>query len=218
MKKLKFLLFLNLIGIITLSMFSCSNEEDTSVQTSNSDQKKVEKMMRLYESYGWELDTTVSKQELEKGLLKMDYEKTKTFLNFMKGGWEMDSTVQKDTISPEQSHTRAIGGTPRSQSYDIHGTHSSAVGSSTTRMDLSYNLPSTTSVTIVGTSVSSNPASTWSPDKYESFNFSGTKCDVKATGRIKSSFYSHTYEMLGWVSKDNGGRLIDGKITGFHEN
>lgn len=68
------------------------------------------------------------------------------------------------------------------------------------------------------TSVSSNPATTWTPDEYGSFNFSGNKCDnIKATGMIKyGSIYKHKYEMVGWCSKNSSGIVDDGKITGFH--
>lgn len=73
-------------------------------------------------------------------------------------------------------------------------------------------------MTIQSTSVSSNPATTWTHDEYGSFNFSGNKCDnIKATGMIKyGSIYKHKYEMVGWCSKNSSGIVDDGKITGFH--
>ena len=39
--------------------------------------------MNLFDSYGWELDTTVSIEQRNKALLEMDYEKTKSFLEYM---------------------------------------------------------------------------------------------------------------------------------------
>ena len=35
--------------------------------------------MKLFDSYGWELDTTVSIEQRDKELLEMDYERAKTF-------------------------------------------------------------------------------------------------------------------------------------------
>ena len=92
------------------------------------------------------------------------------------------------------------------------------VAPSQTTMILSYDGPKPSSVTIQSTSVSSNPATTWTPDEYGSFNFSGNKCDnIKATGMIKyGSIYKHKYEMVGWCSKNSSGIVDDGKITGFH--
>ena len=102
--------------------------------------------------------------------------------------------------------------------YPIYGSHSSAVASSQTTMILSYDVPKPSSVTIQSTSVTSNPATTWTPDEYGSFNFLGNKRDnLKTTVMIKYGIiYKHKYELLRWCSKYISCIVDDGKITGFH--
>lgn len=56
--------------------------------------------MNLFDSYGWELDTTVSIEQRNKELLEMDYEKTKSFLEYMSNGIEFDN------FEPTQQHIR----------------------------------------------------------------------------------------------------------------
>lgn len=91
--------------------------------------------------------------------------------------------------------------------------------SAVTSMTLSYDYPETTSVTVTKTTVTSNPSTTWLPDTSESFSFSGKTCDnIKITGLLKDgSPYKHKYEMTGTCTKDNIGRIISGKVKGFHE-
>lgn len=80
--------------------------------------------------------------------------------------------------------------------FPIYGSHSSSAVSSKTTMILSYAGPNLSSVTIQSTLVSLNPASTWIPDEYGSFNFLEDMCDnVRVIGLIKyGSFYKHKYE------------------------
>ena len=146
----------------------------------------------------------------------MDYEKTKSFLECMSHGIEYDNF--EPTQQNEDNAPKALSNTRSTMTFPIYGSHSSAVASSQTTMILSYDGPKPSSVTIQSTSVSSNPATTWTPDEYGSFNFSGNKCDnIKATGMIKyGSIYKHKYEMVGWCSKNSSGIVDDGKITGFH--
>ena len=79
-------------ALITLSIVcfftSCSNEEDVNGGYSEEEKVKIETLMNLFESYGWELDTTVSVEQRNKELLEMDYEKTKSFLEYMDNGIE----------------------------------------------------------------------------------------------------------------------------------
>ena len=207
-----------LTALAYLSFFaSCSNEEDANNNSySDKEKVKIETLMNLFESYGWELDTTVSIEQRNKELLEMDYEKTKGFLEYMSKGIEFDDS---DSIPQNKSNkSEILGNTRTAMTYPIYGSHSSSVASSQTTMILSYDAPTTSSVTVQSTSVSSNPATTWSPDEYGSFNFSGDRCDnIKATGTIKyGSIYNHKYEMIGWCSKNSTGIVNDGKITGFH--
>ena len=58
-------------------------------------------------------------------------------------------------------------------------------------------------MTIKSTSVSSNPATTWTPDEYGSFNFSGNKCDnIKAKDRDN---YKRYYEYFQEMDKQKSG-------------
>lgn len=216
-------ILLSLAAVFSFVFFfnSCTNDENISNNGySEEENAKIETLMNLFDSYGWELDTTVSVEQRNKELLEMDYEKTKSFLEYMKKGIEFDNfdPVPQDKNNEQES----LNETKAARSYmtfPIYGSHSSAVASSQTTMILAYEGPNPSSITIERTSVSSNPATTWSPDSYNSFSFSGNKCDnIKATGTIKyGSIYKHKYEMVGWCSKNSSGVVNDGKITGFHE-
>lgn len=213
----KFLLSLATVFSFVLFLGSCTNEEDINNNGySDKEKAKIETFMNLFDSYGWELDTTVSIEQRNKELLEMDYEKTKSFLEYMSNGIEFDNF--EPTQQNEDNAPKALSNTRSTMTFPIYGSHSSAVASSQTTMILSYDGPKPSSVTIQSTSVSSNPATTWTPDEYGSFNFSGNKCDnIKATGMIKyGSIYKHKYEMVGWCSKNSSGIVDDGKITGFH--
>ncbi len=213
----KFLLSLATAFSFVLFLGSCTNEEDINNNGySDKEKAKIETLMNLFDSYGWELDTTVSIEQRNKELLEMDYEKTKSFLEYMSNGIEFDNF--EPTQQSEDNAPKALSNTRSTMTFPIYGSHSSAVASSQTTMILSYDGPKPSSVTIQSTSVSSNPATTWTPDEYGSFNFSGNKCDnIKATGMIKyGSIYKHKYEMVGWCSKNSSGIVDDGKITGFH--
>lgn len=202
---------------LVLFLGSCTNEEETNNNSySDKEKAKIEALMNLFDSYGWELDTTVSVKQRNKELLEMDYEKTKNFLEYMNKGIEFDNF--EPTTPSEDNAPKSLSNTRAAMTFPIYGSHSSAVASSNTTMILSYDGSKPSSVTIQSTSVSSNPATTWTPDAYGSFNFSGNKCDnIKATGMIKhGSIYKHKYEMVGWCSKNNEGIVNDGKITGFH--
>ncbi len=191
----KFLLSLATAFSFVLFLGSCTNEEDINNNGySDKEKAKIETLMNLFDSYGWELDTTVSIEQRNKELLEMDYEKTKSFLEYMSNGIEFDNF--EPTQQSEDNAPKALSNTRSTMTFPIYGSHSSAVASSQTTMILSYDGPKPSSVTIQSTSVSSNPATTWTPDEYGSFNFSGNKCDnIKATGMIKyGSIYKHKYE------------------------
>ena len=181
----KFLLSLATAFSFVLFLGSCTNEEDINNNGySDKEKAKIETLMNLFDSYGWELDTTVSIEQRNKELLEMDYEKTKSFLEYMSNGIEFDNF--EPTQQNEDNAPKALSNTRSTMTFPIYGSHSSAVASSQTTMILSYDGPKPSSVTIQSTSVSSNPATTWTPDEYGSFNFSGNKCDnIKATGMIK---------------------------------
>ena len=104
--------------------------------------------------------------------------------------------------------------TRTSMAFPIYGSHSSSAESSKTTMILSYAGPNLSSVTIQSTLVSLNPASTWIPDEYGSFNFLEDMCDnVRVIGLIKyGSFYKHKYEMIGWCSQNSGKELFTTEI------
>lgn len=69
---------------------SCTNDEYSSPY-SEKEQEKIESLVNLFDSYGWELDSGVSIEQRNKELLKMDYEKTKNFLEYMSKGIEFDN-------------------------------------------------------------------------------------------------------------------------------
>ena len=113
----------------------------------------------------------------------MTYEETKSFLEYMSNGIEYDNcepTQRREDNAPE-----ALNKTRSTRNLPMYGSHSSAVASSQTTIILSYYFPLPSSVTIQITSLSSNPATTWTPYVYVSFNFSVNKCvNIKSTGMI----------------------------------
>ena len=88
----KFLLSLASVFSFVFFFNSCANDESISNNGySEEENAKIETLMNLFDSYGWELDTTVSLEQRNKELLEMDYEKTKNFLEYMKKGIEFDN-------------------------------------------------------------------------------------------------------------------------------
>lgn len=109
--KKKFLLSLATAFSFVLFLGSCTNEEDINNNGySDKEKAKIETLMNLFDSYGWELDTTVSIEQRNKELLEMDYEKTKSFLEYMSNGIEFDNfepTQQNEDNAPKAlSNTR----------------------------------------------------------------------------------------------------------------
>ena len=78
-----------LLSLVTVFSFvsclvSCSNEKVVNNNNYSEQEKaKIEALMKLFDSYGWELDTTVS--------IEQRYEKTKSFLEYMSNGIEFDN-------------------------------------------------------------------------------------------------------------------------------
>ena len=95
---MKKILLLTAAFSFVLFFGSCANEEDVHNSYSEKEKAKIETLMNLFDSYGWELDTTVSIKQRNKELLEMDYEKTKNFLEYMSNGIEFDNS---ETTSPK---------------------------------------------------------------------------------------------------------------------
>lgn len=70
--------FILLCGVGFLA--SCSNDDNTSDTYSEAEQIKIQKLMNLLESHGFELDSTISVEEWNKSLLELDYDSVKDFL------------------------------------------------------------------------------------------------------------------------------------------
>ena len=101
-------ILLSLAAVFSLVFFfnSCTNDENISNNGySEEENAKIETLMNLFDSYGWELDTTVSVEQRNKELLEMDYEKTKSFLEYMKNGIEFDNfePVPQDKNNEQES-------------------------------------------------------------------------------------------------------------------
>ena len=74
----------------------CIRDRDSNNGYSANEKAKIETLMNLFDSYGWELDTTVSIEQRNNELLEMDYEKTKSFLEYMSNGIESVSYTHLD--------------------------------------------------------------------------------------------------------------------------
>ena len=70
--------FILLCGVGFLT--SCSNDDNTSDTYSEAEQIKIQRLMNLLESHGFELDSTISVEERNKSLLELDYDSVKDFL------------------------------------------------------------------------------------------------------------------------------------------
>ena len=119
-----------LLSLVTVFSFvsclvSCSNEKVVNNNNYSEQEKaKIEALMKLFDSYGWELDTTVSIEQRDKELLEMDYERAKTFLEYMSNGIEFDNfepttpsgkihhdhdSILRWSKSIKRNHTKYIG-------------------------------------------------------------------------------------------------------------
>ena len=73
--------FILLCGVGFLA--SCSNDNSTNDTYSEAEQIKIQRMMNLLESHGFELDSTISIKERNQELLKFDYDSVKDFLEML---------------------------------------------------------------------------------------------------------------------------------------
>lgn len=97
--------------------------------------------------------------------------------------------------------------------YIFRGHHSSHVATSTTSMTVKYNRRE---LDVINTSVSSNPASTWSPNPTSTFSFVNNRCDIIVTGRVKWGFIKRDMTMKAYmVLRPNSEVVAEGKITSF---
>lgn len=116
----KFLLSLATAFSFVLFLGSCTNEEDINNNGySDKEKAKIETLMNLFDSYGWELDTTVSIEQRNKELLEMDYEKTKSFLEYMSNGIEFDNF--EPTQQNEDNAPKALSNTRSTMTFPIYG-------------------------------------------------------------------------------------------------
>ena len=114
----KFLLSLATAFSFVLFLGSCTNEEDINNNGySDKEKAKIETLMNLFDSYGWELDTTVSIEQRNKELLEMDYEKTKSFLEYMSNGIEFDNF--EPTQQSEDNAPKALSNTRSTMTFPI---------------------------------------------------------------------------------------------------
>ncbi|MGI6816087.1 hypothetical protein ACFX5L_01125 [Bacteroides sp. KG123] len=125
---MKKILLLTAAFSFVLFLGSCANEEDAhNYCYSEKEKAKIETLMNLFDSYGWELDTTVSIKQRNKELLEMDYEKTKNFLEYMSNGIEFDNS--ETTSQNDNNASEALSTTRTFMTFPIYGYHSSAVAS-----------------------------------------------------------------------------------------
>lgn len=121
----KFLLSLATAFSFVLFLGSCTNEEDINNNGySDKEKAKIETLMNLFDSYGWELDTTVSIEQRNKELLEMDYEKTKSFLEYMSNGIEFDNfepTQQNEDNAPKKATGMIKYGSIYKHKYEMVG-------------------------------------------------------------------------------------------------
>ena len=209
MKHLLFILiFLSGISIL----ISCSNEYDTNDTYSKVEQIKIQKMMNLLESYGFELDSTVSIKERNQELLEFDYDSVKDFLESSYNNSTEEATTGNHTLMTKSPYILN-----KPSQFTIYGEHKSVVSSTKTTMVLSYTPPSTHTVQVIDTKVKPNIAITWTPDEYGSFSFNDLKCEnITVTGIVKFGHaYRGKYKMVGWVEKFTDGRLYNGAIEHF---
>lgn len=135
----KFLLSLATAFSFVLFLGSCTNEEDINNNGySDKEKAKIETLMNLFDSYGWELDTTVSIEQRNKELLEMDYEKTKSFLEYMSNGIEFDNF--EPTQQNEDNAPKALSNTRSTMTFPIYGSKS-MVSSSDTSTHSMFSFP-----------------------------------------------------------------------------
>lgn len=96
MRMKKNFLLLGLLAFVTLSIYSCSQEDagnDTKVLSA--EELKIEKIKDLFKTHNWALDTTIPEKERNNLILQMDYDKVKKFLEDLDKGIKFE---QQDTL------------------------------------------------------------------------------------------------------------------------
>ena len=206
-------------------LFGSCSQEEVGKENSNgtpAEILKVEKITNLFKAYNWELDTTISVKERNELILKMDYDKVKSFLESLNKGvkFEMkDSLRSKTSRAKNRNMTTARAGYIP---YDITGVHHNALTNSNTisRIYMKYYWTTTEEVEITGSTISSNYSGmTWTPSSSNptKFPFSGKRCDISLLGTITyKPFYKGEQTMAGYVTKNYRGYIDDGKITRLH--
>ena len=97
-------------------LFGSCSQEEVGKENSNgtpAEILKVEKITNLFKAYNWELDTTISVKERNELILKMDYDKVKSFLESLNKGvkFEMkDSLRSKTSRAKNRNMTTARAG------------------------------------------------------------------------------------------------------------
>ena len=213
-------LLLGLLAFVSIFISSCSQEDTVNdTRTSSPESLKVEKMTNLFKTYNWNIDTTIPEKERNKHILQMDYEKVKKFLEDLDKGIKFE---KKDAIVSDVKTKALKTRGDIVQYYWITGIHSNALTQSNTisRIEKTYTPPRTPSVTITGSSISSNYSGmTWTPDddNPKEFSFSGRRCDISLKGTIRyKPFYSGKQIMAGYVTKSSRGYLDGGKVERLH--
>lgn len=208
---------INLLSTLAIALFtifilgSCNNDSDFGKEDSRSKQglqrEHLLKMKQLCSEYGWDKDETASQKEFEEFLISTDYDTAKDFFELVKTG---GTTINLTDFSQSTTKSMTRG---TKLTYTLRGHHSSHVATSTTSMTVKYNRRE---LDVINTSVSSNPASTWSPNPTSTFSFVNNRCDIIVTGRVKWGFIKRDMTMKAYmVLRPNSEVVAEGKITSF---
>lgn len=89
-------LLLGLLAFVAISIFSCSQENDTNdTKVFSAESLKIEKIKDLFKTHNWALDSTIPEKERNALILQMDYDKVKKFLEELDKGITFET---KDTL------------------------------------------------------------------------------------------------------------------------
>ena len=216
----KSFLLLGLLAFVAIFISSCSQEDVVNdTKGSSPESIKVDKMMNLFKTHNWNLDTTIPEKERNNLILQMDYDKVKKFLEDLDKGFKFE---KKDSLVGDVKTKALKTRGAATHNYWITGVHSNALTQSNTisRIDMTYTPPRTPKVTITDSSISSNYGGmTWTPDESnpKEFYFSGNRCDISLNGTIRyKPFYSGKQIMAGYVTKNSRGYLDGGKVERLH--
>lgn len=214
-----------LLLLFILVIISACSVDDSTIEKSSSEELsqkyKIEYITKLFESYGWHVDTTIEVEERNRKILGMDERSIQLFLE----KWSSQcSEIKIDTTSFVEINETPILNSADVKYVYIHGEHSSYLFNSQTSMTLVY-ITYGEYVSIHNSTVNAGNGIEWIPSegkslfKYEEETSKKRIFKVYQHGVIRyNCFYNFNFIMTGRVEMNlQNGLMTRGEVDGFHQ-